>query len=518
MKTSAQAACPFHSATAFETGGQPLDACARLTLRDLPGPTGLPVLGNLLQLDLKRLHTILEQWAETYGGMYRFQIAHKPVVAVSDTQLINEVLRKRPASYRRFASIEPVLKEMGINGVFSAEGDQWFRQRRTAMQALNTAHLRSFFPTMIKVTERLKKRWDRATGSGGAVDVQEDLMRYTIDVTSNLAFGYDVNTLEDKGDDIQRHLEKVFPMINRRINAPFPYWHFIKLPEDRALEHSLVAIRKALVEFVAHSRARLEQCPELAARPTNFLEAMLSAKETEGAEITEEEIFGNVLTMLIGGEDSTATTMAWMLHFLAEHPDIQDRVQQEVDAVLGAASMLHDIRDAERLSYLEAVSFETMRLKSVFPVLFLGTNQDVQLGGVQIPEGTAIFLLTRKCGMQGSEFIAADCFQPERWLSGGACPTGGHNPKAFVPFGAGPRFCPGRNLALLEMKAAIAMLCRNFSVHRSADAPPVEEQFEFLMAPKHLSITLTPRMGKEIREDRLNHQSAGVCPVAVETL
>jgi cytochrome P450 len=159
-----------------------------------------------------------------------------------------------------------------------------------------------------------------------------------------------------------------------------------------------------------------------------------------------------------------------------------------------------------------------MRLKSVFPILFLGTNQDVQLGGVQIPEGTAIFLLTRKGGMQESEFIAADRFQPERWLSGGTCPTGGHNPKAFVPFGAGPRFCPGRNLALLEMKAAIAMLCKNFSVHRSADAPPVEEHFEFLMAPKHLAITLTPRMGKEVRQDRLNHQSTGVCPVAVETL
>lgn len=106
-----------------------------------------------------------------------------------------------------------------------------------------------------------------------------------------------------------------------------------------------------------------------------------------------------MLTMLIGGEDSTAATMAWMLHFLTDHPDSQRRVQQELDDVLGPSEILRDFREAERLTYLEAVSFETMRLKSVFPILFLGANTDVELGGVNIPKGTAIFLLTRKCGM-----------------------------------------------------------------------------------------------------------------------
>lgn len=513
MTTSAHATCPFHSAGTRQEEAQSFPAQARRTLKDLPGPEGLPLLGNMLQLDLKQLHTILERWAATYGSLYTFNIAHKPVVAISDTDLINEVLRKRPAAYRRLASIEPVLKEMGINGVFSAEGDQWIRQRRTAMQALNTAHLRTFFPTLAKVTERLKQRWDRATSAGQRIDVQEDLMRYTIDVTSNLAFGYDVNTVEGKGDDIQRHLEKVFPMVNKRINAPFPYWHFIKLPEDRALDEALVAIRKALAEFIAHSRERLARDPDLATRPTNFLEAMLAARDGGTVEITDDEIFGNVLTMLIGGEDSTAATMAWMLHFLTEYPEIQQRIQQEVDEVLGKGRMLHDIRDAERLTYLEAVSFETMRLKSVFPILFLGTNKDVELGGVHIPEGTAIFLLTRKCGMQESEFTAADQFQPERWLSGKVSPEGGHNPKAFVPFGAGPRFCPGRNLALLEMKSAMAMLCRNFSVTKSPDAKPIEEHFGFLMAPKHLSVDFAKRQCDGAAAEQRS-ETVGTCPFA----
>jgi cytochrome P450 len=256
----------------------------------------------------------------------------------------------------------------------------------------------------------------------------------------------------------------------------------------------------------------LAKNPHLATHPTNFLEAMLAARDVDGAEITEEEIFGNVLTMLIGGEDSTAATMAWMLHFLTDHPDIQRRVQQELDDVLGSSNLLHDFRDAERLTYLEAVAFETMRVKSVFPILFLGANMDVELGGVNIPKGTAIFLLTRKCGMQEHEFTAADQFQPERWIVPHNGQEEGHNPKAFVPFGAGPRSCPGRNLTLLEMKSAMAMLFRNFSVAKSASAKPVDEHFGFLMAPKNLSVTFQkrPRIdGRDIEQaDALDE-----CPV-----
>ena len=98
------------------------------------------------------------------------------------------------------------------------------------MYALNTEHLRAFFPRLEEVAARLQRRWERAAATGERVDVQRDLMRFTVDVTSGIALGTDLNTLEQEGDVIQRHLDKVFPALARRVFAPFPYWRWFKLP------------------------------------------------------------------------------------------------------------------------------------------------------------------------------------------------------------------------------------------------------------------------------------------------
>ncbi len=461
------------------------------TLRELPGPSGVPLLGNLLQLDLSRLHRVLQQWADQFGPVYRFQLGRKPVLVVADPELNQTILRNRPKLYARLGTIEPVFKEMGITGVFSAEGEDWKRQRRLTAHALDAAHLRQFFPTLMKVTERLRQRWQADADHQTVGDVQDDLMRYTVDVTTNLAFGYDMNTLENQGDVIQDHLEKIFPAINRRINAPFPYWRYFKLPADRALEKSLVAIRETVSGFVTRGRERLRQNPELAEHPTNLLEAMLGAKDEGHAAFTDEEIYGNVLTMLLAGEDTTANSMAWMLYFMVENPDIQSRMRAEARDVLGADGLLKNPADGELLQYIEAVAHEAMRLKPVAPLLFHEPIEDVEIGDVAVPKGTSIFLVTFYGALQDSQFGQADQFRPERWLE--AAPASGcpHNAKAFLPFGAGPRFCPGRQLALLEIKTVMAMLCCNFELSKpapSASAPPVEELFSFTMMPRNLRV------------------------------
>lgn len=462
------------------------------TLAQLPGPKGLPILGNLLQLDLPKLHLILEEWANIYGGIYKFKMLNKTVVAVSNTELVHSILRDRPETYRRISTIEFASRELGAHGVFTAEGEQWRRERYVTMQAFKPEYLRRLFPNLLKITERLHKCWSETASAGLSVDAKDHWMRFTIDTTTNFAFGYDINLLENESDKFQQHIEVFRAGLNRRTSAPFPYWHFVKLPSDRALEKSLIILKETIGKFILQTRQKLENDPVLASQPTNFLEVMLLSQDEDGKPLSYEEIQGNIFDVLVAGEDTTGHTLSWLVYFMTEHPEVQHKMQQEADAVLGEEKIPPDLSAIEKLTYIEAVIHETMRLKSPAPLLCMETNMDVELDGLKIPKATPVMLINRCGALQEENFTDARLFKPERWLE--SKPTGcTHNRNASLPFGSGPRFCPGRNLAMLEIKMAIAMVCKNFSVSRVDTGHPVQELFSFMMMPDKLRVKFEKR-------------------------
>jgi cytochrome P450 len=485
---------PDELATWQQRVAAPVEAAPRKlrAYADLPGPNQVPFLGNLLQVDVVTLHQTLEQWSREYGPIYRYKLGAKNYVGVGDVRLIAQALRERPDRYRRLGEIEPIFKEMGIHGVFSAEGEEWRRYRKLAMEALSNRHLRQFFPTLHTVLGRLKRRWEKAAARGEAVDIQKELMRFTVDVTTTLAFGIDMNTVEDEGRALQQHLEKLFPMLARRLVIPFAYWRYVKLGPDRELDTALAELDKIVVDLVAKARTRMAAQPELLEHPSNFLEAMLAVQAQEGANLTDGEIIGNVYTMLGAGEDTTANTLAWMIHLLCQHPAVLAKARAEIDEVLGEHDQLNDFRDAERLVYVNAVTQETMRLRPVAPLVsILETNEPVVLGDVQLPQGTGVTLLGRAVTLDAENFANPQEFLPERWLADSSLSP--HQPHASMPFGSGPRLCPGRNLALLEIEAALAMLLHNFEISHATDPAQVQELFAFTMMPQGLSVRLTVR-------------------------
>lgn len=455
------------------------------SLTTLPGPRGLPLLGNLWQLRPTQLHTILERWADRYGPLYTFRLMRQPVVVIAEPSLIQEVLRQRPETYRRLRTMAAVFADLGGEGVFVAEGARWRRQRRVVMQALSPLQLRQFFPTLLAVTARLQSRWGQAARAGNLVDIPAELRRYTAEVTTALTFGEAMGTVEGAWEGLHEHLAQILPTINRRGNALLPYWHLISLPSDRACARALAALETLMVACIAEGRAQLAQDPTRATHPTTVLEGLLAVRDEAGAALSDREMLSNFLTMLVAGEDTTAHTMAWMLHFMTEVPGVQPLMQHEVDEVLGDAPMLPDVPTQERLGYVDAVAQETMRLKSVAPLLCFEPLHPVELGGLHLPAGTGVFLLTRYVGLH------EPAFRPERWL----VPPQRRDqpPPVLVPFGGGPRVCPGRALAFLEIHAVMSMLCRHFTVTKPDKAPPVREHFAFTMMPIPLRLHLRAR-------------------------
>ena len=467
----------------------PADAAAKRTIADLSGPRGWPVVGNLFQLDLARLHEVLEGWAREYGPLFRYRLGSHWVVVISDPGMIEQALRARPQTFRRLGNVEPVFREMGVAGVFSAEGAAWRSQRRLTMEALSPRHQRGFYPRLRSVATRLLARWEREAQSGEPVDVVDDLKRFTVDITTLLTFGYDVNTLEQGDDVIQRRLEHVFPAFTRRLFALIPTWRIIRSPADRRLDRALGEIRMWLEQLVHDARQRLVADPGRAAQPSDFLEAMISATDESGRPFPDDVIFGNLMTMLLAGEDTTAYTLGWAVHELCESPASVSALQRELDSMLGAARVPEDFESAQRLTFAGAVANEAMRLRPVAPVLYLQANHATTLGDLFLRGGTAIALLTRRPAIDEQHFDRPQSFLPERWVT----PSGTHDPSAHLPFGSGPRLCPGRTLALLEMKLVLATLFRNFDVERDGRAGDVREHFSFTMSPVGLRVRLRPR-------------------------
>ena len=464
------------------------------SIADLPGPKGYPVVGNLLQVNFDKFHLHLEKWCDEFGPIFKIRMGQKTIVCIADPQTINHILRDRPDTYRRRRTIENVITEMGFNGVFSAEGETWKRQRKVVALALNSAHLNQFFPKMHETTQRLMRRWEMAADTGENVDLCRDVMRYTVGITTQLAFGVNVNTLETDGPVIQQQLDKVFPMIGKRMNAPFPYWRYIRGPKDRELERALSGIQETVNGFIADCRRRMRDDPTLFETPTNFLEAIIAAQTAEqGTNFTDDEIYANVVTLLLAGEDTTANTIAWAGNYFIEFPEYFERVRAEVDSLCVSEPILNEHQQLTRLPYLEAFANETMRLKPVGPLFPMETNEDVELLGYHIPKRTPVIALTRHIAINPENFGAPEQFNPARWLDPAATATAPHNTQAFLPFGTGPRFCPGRNLALAEIKMALAMLCRNFNMELSNQANTVEEKLAFAMLPTNLVVKFSRR-------------------------
>lgn len=463
-----------------------------LAWRELPGPRPLPVIGNLHQVDKTAFHRTLEHGVATWGPMYRFQFGRTPGLVIADPALMPGLMRDRPGALRRSSRLSRLLDGAnGSSGLFTAEGEAWRAQRKLVTRALTPEVIRKFHPTLHRLVLRLAQRWQAAAASGVEVDIARDLKALTLDVTVALAMGEDINTLEHLDNPLQRDIHFLFQRVGARLRALVDYWTVFKLPVDREADAATARVRATMQGLIARARAELEADPSLRARPANLLQAMLVARDEPDSGVDDEAVIGNALTMVFAGEDTTSNTLSWLLLLLAQHPEVAQALADECDAVLRDEMVLSDAALLEQLPLTEAVIHETLRLKPAAPVQAVETPVEREVGGVRVPPGTRIFMLTRLAALDPARFPEPFEFRPERW-AGQTDVTSEPNRK-MLPFGGGPRFCPGRYLALVEAKMITSMVARNFRLEALPAIEHVREVFTFTMNPSEVPLRLHPR-------------------------
>ena len=466
----------------------PAPATTLRQIRQLPGPFALPIIGNALQVRLPRIHRDVEGWVRRYGPFVRAWFGRTLVLVVADSEAVSAVLRDRPDGFRRPLSSYTISVEMGgIPGLFLAEGSEWRNQRRMVMAGMAPGAIKAYFPKLVTVAQRLQRRWHLAATQGQAIDLDGDLKRYTVDVIAGLAFGTEVNTLESGEDVIQRHLDAILPAVARRSLSMLPYWRYVKLPVDRRLDRDVAALSAAVADLVQQARTRLALDPARRAHPPNLLEAMIAAADEADSGVNDRAVAGNVLTMLLAGEDTTANTLSWMMYLLQCNPKCLARAREEVRRLAPDVAQF-SVAQMDSLDYLGACASEAMRLKPVAPYIPLEALRDTVVGDVAVPAGSMLWCVMRHDSVSDAHFPDAQAFQPERWLEGGEA----NNKRAAMPFGAGLRTCPGRYLALLEIKIAMAMLLGSFDIAGvdTPDGGEAQELMGFVMSPIGLTLRL----------------------------
>jgi len=216
---------------------------------------------------------------------------------------------------------------------------------------------------------------------------------------------------------------------------------------------------------------------------------MIAARDSEGSGLEDADVAGNVLTMLLAGEDTTANTLAWMIYLLDRNRDALSRAREEVRAILRSKPLPENYDELSTLPFVEACINETMRLKPVAPIIMLQPTRDTLVAGIEVPKGTLLMCLMRAAATDKRRFPDAQAFDPSRWLSSAPASSA---KRVAMPFGAGPRLCPGRYLAMLEMKMVIAMLFGSFDIERvtTPDGKEAKEHLAFTMAPVGLRLKL----------------------------
>ncbi|GIE74178.1 Epi-isozizaene 5-monooxygenase/(E)-beta-farnesene synthase [Actinoplanes philippinensis] len=352
-------------------------------------------------------------------------------------------------------------------------------------RGLHPAHLAGYFPALLTGAGRLASLW----APGGSVAVLPDLRRYTLDVTFAPACGHDLNSLENPRGRLATLLPTLLPAINRRMSVPVPYWRWVRLPADRRLATMLRELDRLIRIRTVAARERMTS----GAAPRTVLESLVS---TPGGEepFTPAELFGNVLTMLLAGEDTTASAIAWTLHHLAADTAAQGRLRAEVAAALGGRPPA-DPSAVRALAYTNGAVREALRLHPVASLTVVEAAEETELPGgdgprLRVGPGTPIWtLMTYGSRRDTRRFPEPGRFRPDRWLDPAAARQGDLR---HLPFGAGPRSCPGRGLALLEATLVVALIVRDFDLAPDPASRP-RERVAFTVSPAGLRVRLTRR-------------------------
>ncbi|XP_037331360.2 cytochrome P450 2K1-like [Pungitius pungitius] len=456
-----------------------------LTSRELrkvpPGPRPLPLLGNLLQLDLKRPYVTLFELSKKHGSVFTVYLGTSRVVVLAGYTAVKDALVNHAEDFGD-REISPIFYDLNQgHGILFANGESWKEMRRFALTNLKDFGMRKQLSEH-KVLEECQYLIEVFEKQQGKPFYTEGPLSYaTSNIVSAIVYGSRFEYNDPQFISMVKRSNETVRIVGStqiQVYNMFPRL-FSWTKERQLLVNNRTETVRDVKELIMHLKDTLN--PQLCRGLVDcFLIRMQKDEEAcvKDTRYNENNLIFTVTSLFSAGTDTTATTLRWSLLFMAKYPHIQDQVQEELSRVVG--SRQPRVEDRKNLPYTDAVIHETQRLANIVPLSIPHkTSRDVTFQGFFIKKGTTVFPLLTSVLHDESEWETPHFFNPSHFLD-----EDGKffRRDAFMPFSAGHRVCLGESLAKMELFLFFSSLLQRF---RFTPPPGVKEE----------DLDLTPAVG-----------------------
>uniref|UniRef100_U3B5P9 Cytochrome P450 3A n=1 Tax=Callithrix jacchus TaxID=9483 RepID=U3B5P9_CALJA len=427
----------------------------------IPGPAPLPFVGNVLSYR-QGIWKFDSECHKKYGKMWGSYDGQLPVLSITDPDMIKAVLVKE--CYSVFTNRRP-FGPVGLmkSAISLAQDDEWKRIRSLLSPTFTSGKLKEMFPIIAQYGDVLVRNLRREAEKGKLVTMKDIFGAYSMDVITGTSFGVNIDSLNNPKDPFVENVKKFLkfdvlaPLFLSVVLFPF------LIPVFEALNFSLFP--KDAINFLKQSvnRMKKSRLNDKQKHRVDFLQLMIDSQNSNETAshkaLSDLELVAQSIIFIFAGYETTSSVLSFTIYELATNPDVQQKLQEEIDAVLpNKAPATYDT--VLQMEYLDMVVNETLRLFPLAMRLERVCKKDVEINGVFIPKGALVVIPTYALHHDPKYWTEPKEFRPERFSKKNKDSI---DPYIYTPFGTGPRNCIGMRFALMNMKLALIRVLQNFS-------------------------------------------------------
>ena len=437
-----------------------------------PSPPGHWLLGHIPQFRRDVLGGITEA-VRACGDIVRFRLGPQVIHLVNRPEHVAWVLQRQHRQYDKQSRSSRAIRRVTGESLLTADGEVWQRCRRLLQPAFHHRSIAGFADVMINAADA----WLGTVVPGEVIDFAAAMHRLTFTIAGRCLFHTD--TAEDAAA-MDEALAVILPETFERLGRIWNWPDWVPTPGNRRFAGALARLDAMVGNIIAEHRRAAERGDER----HDVLGMLLKVRDDDtGLGLSDLQLRNETITFLIAGHETTANALTWTFHLLAQHPEAVEALQAELDAVLGnrqpgTADLPHLVRT--RMAVREA-----MRLYPPIWIIERRARVEDAIGGVRIPAGSSVIICPWTLHRHPEFWPEPEAFRPERFAAG--------TPDAWIPFGAGPRFCIGSEFAMMEAVLITAMILRRFRLEAATEGPVIPWPGITLRARDGLPLRLVPR-------------------------